>query len=47
MSTLSQQPSVSMTRARSTPPVVHGLVYGIIASMAMWGAIVAVAYKLI
>jgi hypothetical protein len=47
MSTLSQQPSVSLTKGRATPPVMHGLAYGIFASMAMWAAIVTVAYKLI
>ena len=46
MSTLSQLPSVPMAETRATPPVVHGLAYGIFASMAMWGAIAAVAYKL-
>ncbi|WP_176499783.1 hypothetical protein [Sphingomonas sp. HMP9] len=45
MSTLSQLPSVPLTRARATPPVVHGLAYGIFASMAMWGAIAAIAYN--
>lgn len=45
MSTLSQLPSVPLTKARATPPVVHGLAYGIFASMAMWGAIAAVAYN--
>ena len=47
MSTLSQVPSVPLAKARATPPVMHGLAYGIFASMAMWGAIAAVAYKLI
>ena len=47
MSTLSQLPSVSVAKTRGTPPVVHGLAYGIFASMAMWGAIAAVAYNLI
>ena len=47
MSTLSQLPSGQLTKTRATPPVVHGLAYGIFASVAMWGAIAAVAYKLI
>ncbi len=47
MTTLSQLPSGSLTKAPSTPPVMHGLAYGIFASMAMWGAIAAVAYKFV
>ncbi|MEG3171749.1 hypothetical protein U1708_05940 [Sphingomonas sp. ZB1N12] len=47
MSTLSQRPSVSLAKVRTTPPVMHGLAYGIFASMAIWGAIAAVAYKMI
>ncbi|SFO25594.1 hypothetical protein SAMN05428984_2986 [Sphingomonas sp. OK281] len=47
MTTLSAPPSHIATSSRSTPRVVHGLVYGIGASMAMWGAIAAIAYKLI
>ncbi|TCP92316.1 hypothetical protein C8J42_10281 [Sphingomonas sp. PP-CE-1A-559] len=45
MSTLSQLPSVPLTKTRATPPVVHGLAYGIFASIAMWGAIATVAYN--
>ncbi|MDQ0837926.1 hypothetical protein [Sphingomonas faeni] len=47
MSTLSQRPSVSLAKTRAMPPVMHGLAYGIFASMAMWGAIAAIAYKMI
>jgi len=47
MTTLSAPPSGATSPARSTPRIVHGLVYGIGASMAIWAAIAAVAYKLI
>jgi hypothetical protein len=45
MTTLSQPTSVSVAKTRAAPPVVHGLAYGIFASIAMWGAIATVAYN--
>ncbi len=46
MATLSAPPSGIPSRTRTAPRVVHGLVYGIGASIAMWAAIGAVAYNL-
>lgn len=47
MTTLSAQPPGLASPTRSAPRVVHGLVYGIAASMAMWVAIAVVAYNFI
>jgi hypothetical protein len=47
MTRLSPPPSVTGSQTRSAPPVVHGLMYGVFASLAMWGAIAMVAAKLI
>ncbi len=47
MNILSPPPSISVSSARSAPPVFHGLMYGVIASVAMWGVIAVVASRFI
>ncbi|WP_164913477.1 hypothetical protein [Sphingomonas sp. UV9] len=34
------------TPTRAAPPVVHGLAYGVLASVMLWAAIAAVVYNL-
>ncbi len=45
MTTLSARPSDTTPPQRPAPRVIRGFAYGIVASMAMWVAIGAVAYK--
>ena len=39
--------AASTTPTRSAPPVVHGLAYGVLASVMMWAAIGAVVYNFV